>query len=394
MRQVCKIQAEDNLIREIGVFTYSLSEERCPVLPLFSGSVVPQIKGRGQKGEPFSLLILAKAEGSGLILSIDLTVGNSSSRMCDINVRHPSTSDPLFYIAMPYFSKPALQDNQGPSLGSSPWGGLAGLGPSALALSLLAVSLAAPALANPNPIRQLLSEKVCNQCQLERAGLVFAQLGGAKLEGANLRGANLSRANLQEADLRGANLQGTALYGANLQGADLTGADLRGADLRGAYLGEAKFDQALLENAHLRGAIAIPPSLVTADTYYAWAVSAAHQGRHPEAVEHYTHAVEREPERAIAYLGRGLSISMMGNIRTAVQDLETAKSLFQAQQNLEGVEMAEVSITALTTEIEYTGDGSDGNNSVNRSRQGGGNFLGQLFRSIGPLLMRAVPFLL
>ncbi len=245
------------------------------------------------------------------------------------------------------------------------------MGFSAIAFSLGTVNAA------EDPIRQLLSTKQCSRCSLEQAGLVLAQLDGADLSEANLRGANLGRASLQGANLRGANLQGTVLYGANLYGADLSGADLRGADLRGAYLGSTQFEGALLENASFRGAIAIPGQLITKDVYYSWALSAARQGRHPEAMEFYSEALKKDSEMAAAYLGRGMSTSAMGQIEPAVADLEKAKALFAAAQDEESVLMVEQSITALTEEPPLEGDNS-------------GNFFVKLFQSVVPLMLRFV----
>ncbi len=259
------------------------------------------------------------------------------------------------------------------------------LGRSAVAglMSAAGVVLAAlPGQAAPDPIRQLLSTKQCDRCNLERAGLVLSKLDGAGLASANLRAANLGRASLQNANLQNANLQGAVLYGANLFGADLRGADLRGADLRGAYLGKAQFEGAQLENANLEGAIAIPSALVSTETYYAWAVSAAQQGRHPAAIEHYTQVIERDgsassPRAAAAYLGRGLSASTMGELDSALKDLEQAKGQFTAAQDEESVALVEQSITALTEEPKLEGDNS-------------GNFLVKLFQTVVPLMLKFI----
>ncbi len=64
-----------------------------------------------------------------------------------------------------------------------------------------------------NSIRQLLTTKQCQGCNLSRANL----------SGTNLMGADLSKANLSGANLSGANLKGASLNGTNLMGADLSG---------------------------------------------------------------------------------------------------------------------------------------------------------------------------
>ncbi|NJR69537.1 MAG: hypothetical protein HC771_13395 [Synechococcales cyanobacterium CRU_2_2] len=252
------------------------------------------------------------------------------------------------------------------------------VGASILGLGLTGLTLVAmPAQGAMDPIQQLLSTKQCSGCNLERAGLVLSNLEGAQLASANLRAANLGRASLQNANLQNANLQGAVLYGANLVGADLRGADLRGADLRGAYLSQAKFEGARLENANLQGAIAIPSQLVSTETYYAWAVSAAQQGRHPAAIEHYTQVIARDGSMAAAYLGRGLSASTMGQLEGAIKDLNQAKQLFAAAQDPASVALVEQSITALTEEPKLEGDNS-------------GNFFVKLFQTVVPLMLKFV----
>src|SRR5919202_2511178 len=94
-------------------------------------------------------------------------------------------------------------------------------------------------------IRQLLTTRECQGCNLQNANLSRADLQGVNLEGADLRGAKLWNANLRGAKLWNANLQGVSVWHTNLEGADLRGADLRGTklwntNLQGAYLWRAQ----------------------------------------------------------------------------------------------------------------------------------------------------------
>jgi uncharacterized protein YjbI with pentapeptide repeats len=97
--------------------------------------------------------------------------------------------------------------------------------------------------------QQLLSTKICKQCDLYRANLK-----GTNLEGANLEGAKLKYADLDGANLKGANLNGAYLYGANLERADLFKANLSEAKLFKANLDGANLSDANLNGAYLRGA--------------------------------------------------------------------------------------------------------------------------------------------
>ena len=71
---------------------------------------------------------------------------------------------------------------------------------------------------NLDTLRQLLTTKQCQNCDLS----------GVNLSDADLHDANLTRANLTNANLKGANLLGANLTGANLKGANLFGANLAG----------------------------------------------------------------------------------------------------------------------------------------------------------------------
>lgn len=251
---------------------------------------------------------------------------------------------------------------------------------------------------NTDSLRRLLSSNTCAGCDLSQAGLVFANLEAAELSNADLSQANLSRATLSNADLRGANLAGAVLYGANLAGADLTGADLRGADLRGAYLGGVKFEGGNLQGAALQGAIAIPSTLVNAETYQTWAMTEAQASRHEAAIRYYNQALEKEPKLATAYLGRSFSVSILGQLDQATRDAEIAKTLFEAEGNQAGFNTADqILVTidqarAAAAEWEATPISQrTSSNSASPSRQRNwGRAFTSLFKSVGSLVFRTV----
>lgn len=252
---------------------------------------------------------------------------------------------------------------------------------------------------NLNQLQQLLSTKACISCDLQGAGLVMANLPKVQLSKANLEGANLSRSNLQGADLRGSNLMGASLYGANLGGANLRGADLRGADLRNAYLGRADLTGAFLDQANLYGAIGLPSTIANADTYQTWGLYASQRSRHQEAIDYYNQAIALNPKAAPSYLGRSLSLSVLGDMAPALQDAQQAESLFKAQNNPEGVQAAADTRLALEQSLNpetvkggsgaRTGGGTQGGSSGGSSGGVGGFFKG-LLNSVVPLMMKFV----
>ena len=197
------------------------------------------------------------------------------------------------------------------------------------ALLLAALPLAARA-SDPQQELRLLESRRCNGCRLEEAELVQTDLHQAQLRGAHLQRANLSGARLDGADLRGADLRFTSLHGASLQGADLRGAVLSGADLRQADLSEAQLDPGAIANSHWQGARGIDPSQHSYATLHNAGVSAAQQGRYPEAERLFGEAIRRQPEAAISWVARGICRAEQGNTTAAAQDLTQASELYQA----------------------------------------------------------------
>ncbi|MBF2029554.1 MAG: pentapeptide repeat-containing protein [Oscillatoriales cyanobacterium C42_A2020_001] len=219
-----------------------------------------------------------------------------------------------------------------------------------LPLITLATSLSLPLPAyseNIEHTRQLLSTRQCAQCDLSRAGLVFAELAGANLVQANLVQANLSRANLQGADLRGANLVGVSFNGANLVGARLDGANLTGADLRGAYLTGASLQGAVMEGAYLQGAIGLAAEVGKVEDFYRWAIEDERQKNYVSAANNFTQVIERKPNFAPAFIGRSAARLQGGDLKGAIADARQAETLFTAQGDAKNAEIANKIATTL-----------------------------------------------
>jgi len=205
------------------------------------------------------------------------------------------------------------------------------------AIALLFSIGMAPAQAEDlDHVRQLLANRTCQQCNLQRAGLVYADLQRADLQRADLSQANLTRANLRNADLRNADLSGAVLTSADLTGADLSGANLQGADLREAYLGGANFANARLEGANFHAAIGAPLTVVAAEDYYRWALQEGQRGNYSGALQYLNQSITLEPELAGAYLARGIVRFQMDDWEGAIQDGQQAERIYLSQGSARG----------------------------------------------------------
>lgn len=221
--------------------------------------------------------------------------------------------------------------------------------PAGIATVLTALSVAHPVRAeNVEQTRQLLNTRKCSRCELSNAGLVFANLAGADLTQANLAGANLSRANLTGANLKGANLAGASLYGANLTGANLDGANLVAADLRESFMSGASLMQTVMNGALLQGAVGLSPTTGSAEEFYRWALQDERRKNYPGAIDNFTQALNRQPDFAQAYLGRGIIHLQTGDNETGLADVQQADRLFTAQGNQEGMKLTQEMIKQLT----------------------------------------------
>jgi uncharacterized protein YjbI with pentapeptide repeats len=215
------------------------------------------------------------------------------------------------------------------------------LKPFATSVLLVTIGFTLPAQAeNLEHLRQLLSTKQCQTCDLSGAGLVFAQLKGANLNGANLAATNLSQANLVGANLSGANLSGASLNGANLSNANLSGANLSGADLRGAFLSGTDLTGTQLDSAALQGAIGLSTDAGNPDDFYRWAMEAGKQRNYERAIENFNQVLVRKPDHALAHFGRGMARLELGDQAGAIRDSEQASVLFAQQGSTADAETA------------------------------------------------------
>jgi uncharacterized protein YjbI with pentapeptide repeats len=244
---------------------------------------------------------------------------------------------------------------------------------------LLLTSLATTTRAeNLSQLRQLLSTKSCEQCDLTGSGLVMNDLSGAKLNRANLVGANLNQANLSGADLRGANLAGASLNGANLTGADLRGANLTGTDLRSAYLTNANVQGIDIRNAYLEGAVGIPTALGTADDFYKWGYAAWQKNDFAGAVEHYNRSIGLNPQFPGVYIARSMAKFRLQDDDGAVKDAMVAERLYFAKSDREGTKVAQ----ALIAKIKLANQPSESKTDV-----GNGNMV-DLITGVSSLLLK------
>lgn len=212
---------------------------------------------------------------------------------------------------------------------------------SSLSIMTAAVLLAAPVHAeNLEHTQQLLNTNECSQCELNKAGLVYAQLTGANLSQASLIQANLSHADLSGANLSGAQLTGAALYGVDLTGANLSGANLAGADLRGAILLNANLDDANLKDATLLGAVGLPDSVATAENYYRWGMQEAGRGNFRDAVYYYNQAISLKPDFAHPYMARSIARFRLADRAGALIDAQEANRLYTSQNNDQGQQIS------------------------------------------------------
>lgn len=260
---------------------------------------------------------------------------------------------------------------------------------------LATTAISTPAFAeNFNHIRQLLSTRRCQQCELSNAGLRLANLTGADLQGAdlslanfdqanlsranlsnaNLTGAVLFRANLGNANLAGADLSGANLAGAYLVGVDFTGANLAGADLTGAIVNNAIFTGSRLEQVNLQGVTGLPGGLLKPEDYYLLAFQEARVGQHRNAIANYDQAIKLSPDFAAAYLGRGVTRLQLGDAKGAMTDWKKSEELFKAQGNNNGLEVSKQFITAMEQ----------------RQRGRRGNMFMNVVNSVAPLLLRFI----
>jgi uncharacterized protein YjbI with pentapeptide repeats len=235
---------------------------------------------------------------------------------------------------------------------------------------------------NLEDLRQLLSTKQCDGCDLSGSGLVLSNLAGARLSRANLVNANFSQADLSGADLSGANLTGASLHGANLMGANLSGAILNGTDLREAYLTNANLSGTAMDRAYVEGAVGMPNNAATPELFFNWGLVEVKKGNYNAAIENFNKAMAIKPEYASAYLGRGYALLRLGKDSEASQNIQLAAELFKKQENTLGYETAENLLDRMAAIQEA------------KNRNASDVYLGNLVQGIGGLLLKFLPALL
>lgn len=215
--------------------------------------------------------------------------------------------------------------------------------------ALLALLLAGPARAGSDAdLMRLLGQRNCPRCKLQDADLVHADLRDADLRGAKLQRANLGQARLDGANLKGADLRFTSLQGASLRGADLRGANLEGTDLRQSDLSGAQIDPGGLSRSHWQDARGVAPTVLSYPELHNAGVTAALEGRHPQAEQLFSEAIRLQPDAAISWVARGLSRTEQGKTELAAADLNYAAVLYgQAGEEAQAKQLTEVATALL-----------------------------------------------
>ncbi len=215
--------------------------------------------------------------------------------------------------------------------------------------ALLALLLASPARAGSDgDLMRLLNQRNCPRCKLQDADLVHADLRDADLRGAKLQRANLGQARLDGANLKGADLRFTSLQGASLRGADLRGANLEGTDLRQSDLSGAQIDPGGLARSHWQDARGVAPTVLSYPELHNAGVTAALEGRHPQAEQLFSEAIRLQPDAAISWVARGLSRTEQGKTELAAADLNYAAVLYgQAGEEAQAKQLTEVATALL-----------------------------------------------
>ena len=201
---------------------------------------------------------------------------------------------------------------------------------------------------NDEDLLRLLNQRNCPGCKLQDADLVHADLRDADLRGAKLQRANLGQARLDGARLEGADLRFTSLQGASLRGADLRGANLEGTDLRQSDLSGAQLDPGALARSHWQDARGVAPTVLSYPELHNAGVTAALEGRHPQAEQLFSEAIRLQPDAAISWVARGLSRTEQGKTELAAQDINYAAVLYgQAGEEAQAKQLTDVAASLM-----------------------------------------------
>jgi len=93
-------------------------------------------------------------------------------------------------------------------------------------------------------------------------------------------------------------------------------------------------------------AIHLVPDLWSA--YFSRAMTRQWVKDYEGAIADFTHLIQLYPEEASSYANRGLVYVDMGNREAAIADLQQAKTLWQAQNNVQGVQTVDALLQQLT----------------------------------------------
>lgn len=304
--------------------------------------------------------------------------------MSGVNATGSRRSDgflPAAFWPQPHQRRPGLARACATASGANP---RRGRRTALIALLALAIPpllpLAARAGSDADLIR-LLNQRDCPRCRLQDADLVHADLRDADLRGARLQRANLSQARLDGARLAGADLRFTSLQGASLRGADLRGALLEGTDLRQSDLSGAQIDPGGLARSYWQDARGVGPAVLSYPELHNAGVTAALEGRHPQAELLFSEAIRLQPQAAISWVARGLSRSEQGKTDLAAQDLNYAAVLYgQAGETEQARQLTEVA-TAL---LKPNKKGNQGNGMGGQLMSGAAGFA----QAVVPLAMK------
>lgn len=237
--------------------------------------------------------------------------------------------------------------------------------------------------ADAQAIMQVLEQRRCEGCKLQDAALVHADLRDARLRGASLQRANLSGAILDGADLSKADLSYASLAGASLRGANLTGALLIGTDLRRSDVSNAQIDTGSLIQAHWELAKGIDLAVLSYAEMQNAGFNEMLKGNFRAAEIFFSGAIQRQPNAAISWAGRGAARAELFAIEGAKQDLLYAAQLRKA-----------VGDTTLSEELTNAAKRLDGQPSNKAKTNGTGIKLAEasvsIFKLLAPIALKAL----
>jgi len=177
----------------------------------------------------------------------------------------------------------------------------------------------------------LLTTGKCERCNLQGAGLVYANISGAKLRDANLSSADLSHANLDGADLRSADLRFANLSHTSLRGAVMSGAKLDGALLDQADITGTKLSIEQLTSANWLGSYGYDTMSVKISDLQNASKQLMSKGELQKAESLLTIAITKRPEDPELWVARAMNRFKIGQDANGIEDLKTARTIYEQQ---------------------------------------------------------------